>query len=707
MAVENTDNRIKHNGDGTTTTFPFPFFCLDQDDLRVSTIVRSTGVETVKTLTTDYTVTLNEDAEGGSITFVSAPASTADVLIVNDLDETNEVELTTLGGIPSGTISRALDRLHLLVIKANEKIGRALKFPIASSSADAEIPEPSEGKALKWTADGDLENSTYDPDEVVEEAEGHAEDAAASATAAASSATSSANSATASAASATTSSNWATKTDGDVSGGEQSSKAYAIGGTGVTATAGKGAAKEWATKTSDTVDGTEFSAKEYSQGTQAGTGGSAKDWAQKTSAAVTAALYSAKEWAIGVLTRGTSGGGSAKDWATYTGGTVDDTERSAKYYAQQAASAAASASTYRWGGTAAGTADALTITPSPALASYDIGTNIKFLASATNTGAATINVNGLGAKSLKTQSGAALAAGDITSGRVYTITYDGTNFTVVELATPEAGSVTATKLAAEAVETAKIKDANVTRVKLATGAVAKVTMTGSKTGAYTATSSDDVIPCNASGGAFTVTLPAASGLSGMILTIVKTDSSFNAVTIDGNASETINGATTTTLNTQYESVQIVCDGSNWFIVTRQIPSNWTSFTPTGSWSANTTYFGQWRRVRDTIEIDYYLATSGAPTSATLTLNLVSGLSIDSAKLAAGTSSSALSNYGWILDSGTAQFTAGATYNNTTSFFLAAAGGSGYGSITQAYPMTWASGDRLSIRIVAPISGWNG
>lgn len=58
---------------------------------------------------------------------------------------------------------------------------------------------------------------------------------------------------------------WATKTDGAVSGGEHSSKAYAIGGTGVTNTAGKGAAKEWATKTGGTVDGTEYSAKHYSE----------------------------------------------------------------------------------------------------------------------------------------------------------------------------------------------------------------------------------------------------------------------------------------------------------------------------------------------------------------------------------------------------------------------------------------------------------
>ena len=58
---------------------------------------------------------------------------------------------------------------------------------------------------------------------------------------------------------------WATKTDGTVASSEYSSKAYAIGGTGVTDTSGKGAAKQWATNAEDdTVDGSEYSAKHYS-----------------------------------------------------------------------------------------------------------------------------------------------------------------------------------------------------------------------------------------------------------------------------------------------------------------------------------------------------------------------------------------------------------------------------------------------------------
>ncbi len=76
---------------------------------------------------------------------------------------------------------------------------------------------------------------------------------------------------------------------------------------------------------------------------------------------------------------------------------------------------------------------------------------------------------------------------------------------------------------------------------------------------------DDLVYCDASSGAITVTLPAASGNSGRPLRIKKIDSSANTVTIDGNGSETIDDGLTAVLTDQYESVDLVCDGANWYI----------------------------------------------------------------------------------------------------------------------------------------------
>ena len=67
-------------------------------------------------------------------------------------------------------------------------------------------------------------------------------------------------------------------------------------------------------------------------------------------------------------------------------------------------------------------------------------------------------------------------------------------------------------------------------------------------------------------GAMTITLPPAAVSRGVNYKFIKTTAA-SAITLDGNASETINGATTSALmNAQWEATEIVCDGSAWYIV---------------------------------------------------------------------------------------------------------------------------------------------
>lgn len=69
----------------------------------------------------------------------------------------------------------------------------------------------------------------------------------------------------------------------------------------------------------------------------------------------------------------------------------------------------------------------------------------------------------------------------------------------------------------------------------------------------------------------TLTLPAAATSAGVWYTIKKTTADAAAVTIDGSGAETIDGAATNTeVDAQYDSITIVCDGSNWHIVSKKI-----------------------------------------------------------------------------------------------------------------------------------------
>ena len=75
--------------------------------------------------------------------------------------------------------------------------------------------------------------------------------------------------------------------------------------------------------------------------------------------------------------------------------------------------------------------DTITASGSPTVAAYATGASYYFSPAATNTGAVTINIDALGAKSITKNGTTALAAGDLTSGKVAFVVYDGTQFQLV------------------------------------------------------------------------------------------------------------------------------------------------------------------------------------------------------------------------------------------------------------------------------------
>ena len=136
-----------------------------------------------------------------------------------------------------------------------------------------------------------------------------------------------------------------------------------------------------------------------------------------------------------------------------------------------------------------------------------------------------------------------------------------------------------TAIANNAVTTAKINNAAVTAAKAdLTGAWAhtgllsanggfavKVTVTTTN---YTAVAADVLIGVTDTTAARTITLYAISGNVGKVLVIkdMTGAAATNNITVDANASETIDGALTYAINTNYGSVTLVCDVAGWFIV---------------------------------------------------------------------------------------------------------------------------------------------
>jgi hypothetical protein len=372
MTVSSTTTKNSYSGDGSTTTFAYAFKIFADADLTV--ILRSAaGTETVQTLTTNYTVTNAGNASGGNVVFVTAPASGVTVVIRRNMAQTQSTDYTANDPFPAESHEDALDRLTFIAQQQQEEVDRSIKLSRTNTMTSTEFTVGATERAnkiLAFDGNGELsvtqELGTYRGTDATTTTEAYvvrdivksttaaelnnvyicvadsvvgdlltdtdhfellvdAVSAATSATNAANSAsaastsetnaaTSESNAATSetnASTSATTSQNYAIKIDGAVESSNYSSKAWSVGGTGVTDTAGSGASKEWATDTSNTVDGTEYSSKEYAIGTQSGqTNGSAKQWA--------------------------IGGGAGFDVNT----TVNGSEYSAKYYAELAAASA-------------------------------------------------------------------------------------------------------------------------------------------------------------------------------------------------------------------------------------------------------------------------------------------------------------------------------------------------------------------------------
>lgn len=90
-----------------------------------------------------------------------------------------------------------------------------------------------------------------------------------------------------------------------------------------------------------------------------------------------------------------------------------------------------------WGGTSGGAANAQTLTLAPVITAYVTGQRYSFIAGFTNTAAATLNINGVGTKSIfNAATGAAIGAGEIVATRAYEVLYDGTQFLLLNDVTP-------------------------------------------------------------------------------------------------------------------------------------------------------------------------------------------------------------------------------------------------------------------------------
>lgn len=132
-------------------------------------------------------------------------------------------------------------------------------------------------------------------------------------------------------------------------------------------------------------------------------------------------------------------------------------------------------------------------------------------------------------------------------------------------------------------------------------------------------------------------------------------------------------------------------------------TDWVSFTPTGSWSTNTTYAGRRRRVGDNEEIQIRVALTGAPNATNLTLNLP--VTIDVNKLAGTNTFQPLGRVSILTQTQSGAYIGDIRYLTTTSVTVAATT-TASAPVSNTNPGTFGNGDSVTCYIIVPVVGYS-
>jgi hypothetical protein len=153
MTVSSTTVKNSYSGNDSTTEFAYTFKIFANTDLQV--IIRSsTGTETVKTLTTHYTVAGAGDASGGSITFTAGniPASGETVVIIREVPQTQAIDYIANDPFPAESHEEGLDRATMTTQQVQEELDRSIKLSRTNTMTSTEFTVGATARANKILA---------------------------------------------------------------------------------------------------------------------------------------------------------------------------------------------------------------------------------------------------------------------------------------------------------------------------------------------------------------------------------------------------------------------------------------------------------------------------------------------------------------------------------------------------------------------------
>ena len=128
MTVNSQQNKISYMGNGAAKDFTVPFPYLDKSHLTVRQMLN--GVQSERT---DWTVS------GGTLTFETAPANNAQIVIMRQVPLTQETDYRENEILSAETLERCFDKLTMQVQQLEEKSGRAVTVDVFDDTNAASL----------------------------------------------------------------------------------------------------------------------------------------------------------------------------------------------------------------------------------------------------------------------------------------------------------------------------------------------------------------------------------------------------------------------------------------------------------------------------------------------------------------------------------------------------------------------------------------
>ena len=151
MTISTTIIKVSYSGNGTQTVFPYTFKINAEADIQV--IIRaSNGTETVKTLTTDYSVSGVGSASGGNVTMVTAPTATETIVIRRETSQTQTVDLVENDPFTAETVEGAFDKSIAVSQELQEEVDRSIKLSRTNTMTSTEFTVDAATRANKILA---------------------------------------------------------------------------------------------------------------------------------------------------------------------------------------------------------------------------------------------------------------------------------------------------------------------------------------------------------------------------------------------------------------------------------------------------------------------------------------------------------------------------------------------------------------------------